>query len=88
MPSLIANQHDLPGPEPQDYTKMFSIPLEERCDACEGMGLVRWRHSMNGLDWMKCWICHGSGRAPAEMLEAMAKDRAHKAEVGEDDRAV
>ena len=43
---------------------------------------------MNGLDWMKCWICHGSGRAPAEMLEAMAKDRAHKAEVGEDDRAV
>jgi hypothetical protein len=61
---LYDDGFNIKGPEPDDYTKMLSIPARERCHPCEGLGLVRWRTSNSGNDWMRCWFCKGTGRAP------------------------
>jgi len=76
--SLVERTHELPAPEPYDYTRMFAIPLEERCDACEGLGKVRFRHSMYGNDWMKCWFCQGTGVAPPGVPTVKEKPNARK----------
>jgi hypothetical protein len=55
-------------PEIQDFEKQAKIPEEERCESCEGLGVVRWRHSMNGPDYKICFGCHGSGSKKIKWL--------------------
>lgn len=50
-------------PEIGAYERRSLIPEEDWCKSCEGLGTVRWRHSMPGhKDWRICFGCHGSGK--------------------------
>jgi hypothetical protein len=52
-------------PSMSDYQRRELIPEAERCTSCEGLGTIRWRHSMTGQgDYRNCFICLGSGRKP------------------------
>lgn len=49
------------------YRNQESIPEAERCESCEGIGLVRIQFSgcmgrRSSKDWRVCWSCNGSGR--------------------------
>ena len=43
------------------YEHRESIREDQRCDVCEGLGVVRWRHSQVGNDWRTCFACRGTG---------------------------
>jgi hypothetical protein len=49
------------------YVQQESIPKEERCDHCDGIGMIRILYSgcfggQRGKDYKVCLSCHGSGR--------------------------
>lgn len=55
-----------PAPGFEAYTYRESIPENERCTSCDGMGTRRTRNSMTGIDWETCRTCSGSGRKSGE----------------------
>lgn len=44
------------------YRRAEKIPEKDQCTSCEGLGTVRFQHSMTGRDWRTCFSCHGTGR--------------------------
>jgi hypothetical protein len=59
-----------PGPSTKDYQRRESIPVEEWCEACDGLGSKRLRFSgcfgnnrpEGSHDWQECYQCDGTGR--------------------------
>jgi len=53
------------------YQQQLDIPLLERCESCDGLGLVRWRHSfLASPDWKVCSLCQGDGHKVKEQVNA------------------
>lgn len=55
-----AGDRDAPGIG--RYERREITPKEERCNYCDGLGLVRWRHSWDGPDYKVCHSCRDTGR--------------------------
>jgi DnaJ-class molecular chaperone len=54
-----------------NYQQQLDIPLLERCESCDGLGLVRWRFSfLANKDWKVCSFCQGHGRKVEEQSNA------------------
>lgn len=52
-------------PTNSDYARMVTIPKDERCHKCDGLGVIRRRYSSpgsTGKDWAKCFFCGGKGK--------------------------
>jgi hypothetical protein len=62
------------APGIEDYKRREKIPEDERCENCDGLGSVRFRHSgcfgnsdpRGSKDWHSCWACDGTGRKPED----------------------
>jgi hypothetical protein len=64
------------SPNRNEYKKREEIPESERCEHCDGLGLVRLRFSgcfgnhdddpRGSKDWQECYHCGGTGRNPDE----------------------
>jgi len=50
-----------------DYRRQAAIPKEDRCECCQGLGLVIWQHSWSGPEYRRCPLCQGVGRKPEEL---------------------
>jgi DnaJ-class molecular chaperone len=59
---MLCDRNDKEAPDLAAYKRRGTIPKKEQCEPCDGLGLVRWRHSHYGKDWMTCWYCDGTGR--------------------------
>ena len=74
LPSLHGGWEWQHAPDTKEYRRQGTIPAAERCEHCDGLGLVRLRFSgcfgnvdhdpRGSKDWQTCYNCDGTGRKP------------------------
>jgi hypothetical protein len=72
--SSLFDTGDREGLTTSNFKQQASIPEEERCTCCKGLGLVRWRNSHFGPDYKICFLCQGNGKINHELEDRIRKN--------------